>query len=584
MDPRFPEEEKTDLGGPMRGVVAGNQLFQRFTLQKLLGQGAMSVVWLALDHRMERLVALKLVPESASFDPAACEDLKRETQKSLVLAHANIVRIFDFIADEGIAAISMEYIDGTTLSEARRQKRSKCFGIPELVPWVTSLCDALAYAHESAGLIHRDLSPANILVDSRAKLKITNFGIACSLRNSMSRVSGQISPGTMNYMSPQQMRGEEPSPSDDIYALGVTLYEMLSSKPPFYNGDVALQVREMVAPPIAQRRVTLGIAGEPIPKRWEETIAACLAKDPEQRPQSAAEVAERLRLGGTVRLTTAREIAKPVFERYLKVGALAVAVAALAAAALISYRSNLPAPRPNAGPPFKPESPAGYAIESAVKRVPAAKIAEPPHALGPMAAPQNATLQLATSPAGASFAIYPGEVASEPAPDTAPPLRTGATPESVTDLPPGQYTIFFHNEGWPADRAEIALQPGETRPVEYTFRRGSATITSTPDRAEIFAGEKSLGFTPLTADLPLGKQELVARHPDFPKKTETVTIESETPATVAFQLRAQSRSSGKTKAPPSAWEKLSNSLKKVFSTKPPPKKKRNPVTLPSPAR
>lgn len=446
MDPRFPEEEKSDLGGAMRGVVAGKQLFQRFTLRKVLGHGAMSVVWLALEDRMERLVALKLVPESASFGPAACEDLKHETQKSLVLTHANIVRIFDFIADEGIAAISMEYVDGTTLSEARRQKRSKCFGIPELAPWVASLCDALAYAHESAGLIHRDLSPANILVDSRAKLKITNFGIACSLRNSRSRASGQISPGTMNYMSPQQMRGEEPLPSDDIYALGVTLYEMLSSKPPFYNGDVALQVREMVAPPIAQRRVTLGIAGEPIPKRWEETIAACLAKDPGQRPQSAAEVAERLRLGGTVRLTTAREIAKPVFERYLKVGALAVATAALATAALISYRSNLPAPRPNAGPPFKPASPAGYAIESPIRRVPAANMAEPPRTLGPMAAPQNATLQLATSPAGASFAIYPGVVANEPPPDTT-PVRTGATPESVGDLPPGQTRSSFITRG-----------------------------------------------------------------------------------------------------------------------------------------
>ena len=161
-------------------------------------------------------------------------------------------------------------------------------------------------------------------------------------------------------------------------------------------------------------------------------------------------------------------------------------------------------------------------------------------------------------------------------------MRRGATPESVADLPPGQYTIFFHNQGWPDDRAEIALQPGETLPVEFTFPHGSVTITSTPEGAEIFAGDKSLGLTPLTVDLPLGKQELVARHPDFPKKTETVTIESEKTATVAFQLRARSRSSGKAKAPKSAWDKFSNSVKKVFSPKPPPKKKREPVTLPDP--
>jgi hypothetical protein len=190
-----------------------------------------------------------------------------------------------------------------------------------------------------------------------------------------------------------------------------------------------------------------------------------------------------------------------------------------------------------------------------------------------MAGSQNATLQLATTPAGASFAIYPGVVASEGAADTA-PLRSGATPESVSDLPPGQYTIFFHNPGWPDDRAEIAVQPGETLPVEYTFPHGSATITSTPDGAEIFVGETLLGSTPLTVDLPLGKHELVARHPDFPKKIETVTIESETPAKIAFQFRARSQaSSTKRKAPESAWEKFGNSLKRIFSSKPPPKKK-----------
>lgn len=233
----------------MRGVVAGAQLFQRFTLQKVLGCGGMSVVWLGRDDRLNRLVALKLVPESACFDPAACEDLKRETRRSLPLMHANIVRIFDFIADEGMAAIPMEYVDGVPLSCARVQKRSKCFGVPEVVPWITSLCDALAYAHESVGVIHRGLRPANIMLNSRAHLKIADFGIANSLLGSMGRGSVCVPGETMHYMSPQQMLGEDPSPSDDIYSLGATLYEMLSSKPPFYNGDVGAQVRDVIAPP-----------------------------------------------------------------------------------------------------------------------------------------------------------------------------------------------------------------------------------------------------------------------------------------------------------------------------------------------
>lgn len=561
MDSRTPEDEKADLGEPMRGVIAGTQLFQRFTLQKVLGRGGMSVVWLAHDDEFERLVALKLLPESACFDPAACEDLKRETHKSLPLTHANIVRIFDFIADEGMAAIAMEYVDGVPLSSARVEKRSECFGVPEVVPWITSLCDALAYAHESAGLIHRGLRPANMMLNSRAHLKITDFGIASSLRNSMAHGNVCVPGETMHYMSPQQMLGEDPSPSDDIYALGAILYEMLSSKPPFYAGDVPTQVREVIAPPINQRRVTLGIAGDPIPKHWETTIAVCLAKQPEQRPRSAAEVASRLRLGGTVSLTVAREIPKPVFQRYVKLGTLAACVAALIAAPFL-YRDNLTSQRTAVLSALKKESPAGYALEAPTKKNPAPEIQEP----------QRATLQLATTPAGANFAIYPGPVAGKTAPATA-PLRSGAAPESVADLPPGRYTIFLHNQGWTDVRTEVALQPGETLPVEYTFPHGSVTITSIPEGAEIFAGEISLGHTPLTIDLPLGKNELVARHPDFPKKTETVTVESATPARVAFQLRARSHSSpGK---PKSAWEKFEDSLKKVFSNKAPSKKKPN---------
>jgi hypothetical protein len=365
-------------------------------------------------------------------------------------------------------------------------------------------------------------------------------------------------------MSPQQMLGEGPSPSDDIYALGATLYEMLSSKPPFYNGDVETQVREVIAPPINQRRVTLGIAGDPIPKHWEETIAACLAKHPEQRPRSAAEVASRLRLGGTVRLTVAREVARPVFQRYVKLGALAAGVAALIGAALL-YRSHSTPQRADVLSALEKESPPGYALEAPIRKVPAPENHE---------TPQSATLRLATTPPGANFAIYPGPVASKTAPSTS-PLRSGTAPESVADLAPGRYTIFLHNPGWTDVRAEINVQPGMTLPVEYTFPHGSVTITSVPDGAEIFAGEISLGRTPLTIDLPLGKQELTARHPDFPKKSETVTITSETPAKIVFQLHARSRSSGKPKEPESVWGKFGNSLKKVFSSKPPPQKKRD---------
>lgn len=565
----------------MRGIVGGTQLFSRFTLQKVLGRGGMGIVWLARDERLDRLVALKLVPEAVCFDPSAQEDLKRETRKSLNLTHPNIVRIFDFIEDERAAAISMEYVDGATLSYLRVQRPNKCFEVSDLAPWMTSLCDALVYAHESVRLIHRDLKPANLMVNSRSELKVTDFGIACSMRDSMSCVSVRTSSGTLNYMSPQQMLGEDPSPSDDIYALGATFYEMLSSKPPFYGGDVASQVREIIAPTIAQRRTKFQIKGEPVPKHWEETLAACLAKNPEHRPRTAADVARRLRLGGPIRLAQQEEQPKPVWRQpHFRLAAGTGVLALIAAIFFLQSSRSKPAV---VAPAIKTPPAVAYAIEvpettsaraQASIEVPA-KLTfapDPTPVAASSAKPQTATLQVTTTPAGASFAIYSGVIAGKTAPASA-PLRTGTAPESIADIPSGRYTVFFHNDGWPDDRAEISLRPDETLPVEYTFPHGSAIITSTPDGVEIFMGERSLGHTPLTVALPLGKQQLIARHPDYPKRTKTVTIDNGQPVNVAFQLRSSGRSSAKPTPPPTALDKIGNSLKKVFGGKSEKKKK-----------
>ena len=611
-------EEDGESGQTTRGVVGGTKLFGRFTLQKVLGRGGMGVVWLAKDERLDRLVALKLVPESVSFDASAQEDLKRETRKSLLLTHPNIVRIFDFVEDEHSAAISMEYVDGATLSSLRVRKPNKCFEVEEIAPWVTSLCDALSYAHRSANLVHRDLKPANLMVNSRSELKITDFGIACTLRDSMSYVSVRTSSGTLNYMSPQQLLGEDPSHSDDIYAVGATLYEMLSSKPPFYGGDVASQVREVIAPTISQRRAKLGIKGAPIPKQWEETIAACLAKEPEKRPRTAADIARRFRLGGTVRLGEAeprtifnfaelfarlREKVSAIDTRFAALGGGAMA---LIAALIIVFHHPKPAAPDSAAtkaaapaPHVASHSRTSHTEKQSVLTVPrtlayateksdAVNPAPPPppstkiisvgpdtNADGAASAPlpsngDNATIVLNTNPPGASFAVYAGVVAGKSLPETA-PLRSGTAPDSIADLPPGRYTLFFHNDCWPDDRADVSVNGGESVPVDYTFPHGSATITSTPDGAEVFLGTRSLGKTPLTVDLPLGKQKLVAKMSNRPDSSELVTIDSATPATVSFQIRERSHSRSKpTPTPASALDKIGQSLKHVFGGKPTP--------------
>jgi len=302
----------------LREFRSGQKLFGRYTLVKILGRGGMGVVWLARDEELEREVALKFLPDLMLQDRANLDDLKRETRRSLELTHPHIVRIHDFVHDERYGCISMEYVDGETLASLRCLKEQKVFEANELTTWIGQLCDALDYAHIHARVIHRDLKPANLMVNQRGDLKVADLGIARTLAESFRLLTGEQGPrGTLAYMSPQQLDGERATHLDDIYSLGATIYELLTGKPPFYSGNVDRQIHERTAPSMTERRKDLNIEPAFVPVVWEETIAACLAKDPTRRPQSASEVAGRLQLSsvppGTVSLVSAKRSDKVEF-------------------------------------------------------------------------------------------------------------------------------------------------------------------------------------------------------------------------------------------------------------------------------
>jgi len=279
----------------LREFVAEQKLFRRYTLIKTLGRGGMGVVWLARDDELERDVALKFLPDLVIHDRAVLSDLKRETRRSLELTHKNIVRIYDFVHDQTSGCISMEYVDGDTLSNLRADKPRKIFEPDELTDWTSQLCDALDYAHNHARIVHRDLKPANLMVNQRGDLKVADFGIARSLSDSISKLTMERGKsGTLVYMSPQQLDGGHGNHLDDVYSLGASVYELLTSKPPFYSGNVDRQIREKIPPSMTQRRKELEIEGDPIDAAWEEVVARCLAKNPNRRPQSVAEIAKRL--------------------------------------------------------------------------------------------------------------------------------------------------------------------------------------------------------------------------------------------------------------------------------------------------
>jgi serine/threonine protein kinase len=312
----FPEETvvPTRRDDPGR-LDTGQRLFGRYTLIRILGRGGMGIVWLAHDEELEHNVALKFLPDLIIHDAALMSDLKRETRRCLELTHKNIVRIYDFVHDERSGCISMEYVDGDTLSSLRCDKEPKVFEAAELTDWMSQLCDALDYAHNHARIIHRDLKPANLMVNQRGELKVSDFGIARSLGDSLSVITmaGGRS-GTLAYMSPQQLEGERGTHLDDIYSLGASVYELLTSRPPFYVGNIDRQIREKTPPSMTERRKEFEIEAEPIPVVWEEVVAACLAKDPGRRPQSVKEIARQLQMPSP----EARPSVRPFFQRKKK--------------------------------------------------------------------------------------------------------------------------------------------------------------------------------------------------------------------------------------------------------------------------
>ncbi|MEO6033956.1 MAG: protein kinase, partial [Verrucomicrobiota bacterium] len=262
----------------------------RYSLFQSLGQGGMGTVWLARDERLGQMVALKFV--QLQSNPMVLDDLRRETARSLKLTHPNIIRIFDFYEAPGeVAFISMEHVDGANLHSIRAQHANQVFTWAFLKPIIKQLCEALEYAH-GENVIHRDLKPSNMMLDAKGRLKLADFGIAAAMSDPLQAYyQRHAASGTITHMSPQQMAGKPATVADDIYALGATLYDLLTGTTPFYTGDIPAQVQSSLVEPIAVRLGKLKLPNE-IPPHVSAMIMACLSKDPEPRPQSASAVAD----------------------------------------------------------------------------------------------------------------------------------------------------------------------------------------------------------------------------------------------------------------------------------------------------
>jgi len=265
---------------------------QQYEVEQEIGRGGMSVVFRARDRRLNRLVAIKVLPPELAYDPAIRARFTREAQTAAQLAHAHIVPIYDVGEKDGVAHFVMALVTGGNLAELlAREPRQP---IEEARRILREIADALAYAH-TRGVIHRDIKPDNILLDAASgRVMVTDFGIARAIEAGSRLTVTGAAVGTPTYMSPEQAVGERDIDGrTDIYSLGVIGYQMLTGRVPFTAANpMALLLKH-----VGERPRPIADLRSDAPKPFRDVIERALLKEPEERWPTAASLRDAL-VGG----------------------------------------------------------------------------------------------------------------------------------------------------------------------------------------------------------------------------------------------------------------------------------------------
>lgn len=270
------------------------QTLGHYRILEQIGAGGMGVVFRAHDERLDRDVALKVLPAGALADETARQRFRKEALALAKLNHPNIAHVYDFDTDNGIDFLVMEYISGITI--AQKLADGPLF-TKQVLDFGEQIATTLEDAHEN-GILHCDLKPGNVMVTSKGQLKLLDFGLARLLKKTggdfdvtRSTLIAQGPAGTLGYMAPEQLRDEEPKVFSDIYALGAVLYEMSTGQGPFQEKNSIL-----LAEAILNRQPTMPSSLNPrVSPGLEAVIIKALDKQPECRYQSARELAMDLR-------------------------------------------------------------------------------------------------------------------------------------------------------------------------------------------------------------------------------------------------------------------------------------------------
>jgi len=281
---------------PVPGRFVGRTLGP-YEVTTLIAAGGMGEVYRAVDRRLDRTVAVKILPEHLAADPERRERFGREAKIVSTLNHPHICALYDIGVQDGLPYLVMEYVDGETL-EARMQRGPVPW--PESLEHLRQIADALDKAHRH-GIVHRDLKPANVML-TRTGVKLLDFGLAAwTTPHDRAAVTGPALHGrltgegrimgTVHYLSPEQLQGKQPDARSDIFAFGVVAYEMIAGRPAFDGESHA----ELIGAILKDEPQPVTARVPEVPNGITQTIARCLAKDPDDRWQTANDLSFQLR-------------------------------------------------------------------------------------------------------------------------------------------------------------------------------------------------------------------------------------------------------------------------------------------------
>jgi serine/threonine-protein kinase len=310
----------SNITGTIESFTPGQE-FGRYVVEARLARGGMGEVWLASAHGpggFQKRVVIKTVLPDLVAKPGYVEMLVREASLAAQLDHQNIVQVFDLGCVGGLYYIAMEYLSGRTLAQVLRHAHAEGLRVPvpALLSMMAASCDGLEYAHARTdadgrplGLLHRDISPSNIMVTFAGRVALLDFGVATAARGRFASRGGQIK-GKFHYLAPERVRGEPHDRRSDIYAIGVVMYQCLTLRWPFRARNDYQLLREIAndLPPAPRDHAPW------IDPELERIVMRAMAKDPDDRYPTAAALASDLREHG---LSTGQQMAGPELAAYL---------------------------------------------------------------------------------------------------------------------------------------------------------------------------------------------------------------------------------------------------------------------------